>query len=183
LELLKRVLFHQTEQVSFVNSLSINGTYCLTVIVYVFLGVLVAFALAISNEGLIAAWQPAHEILFSFVDSFMNAQVSTLREGLGADLALVRLLLGVSSHVGLQSVVSRELGRTLSARKWLFFSMDSSVVLQMSLSGETFVTPLKVTRKRLEAFVRVYVVLEPTLLEELLAALGTLVFRLFVTLR
>jgi len=74
---------------------------------------LMAFALTIGYERLFAAWVSADEVLLSLVDSLMNAQVSTLREGFPTDLALVRLLLGVRSHVGLQCVVSRELCITL----------------------------------------------------------------------
>jgi len=61
--------------------------------------------------------------------------------------------------------------------------VDSDVVLQMSFSGEAFVTPLEVARERLEALVRVHVILESVLLEELLAAIRALVFRLFMTLK
>jgi len=144
---------------------------------------LMAFALTIGYERLFAAWEPADEVLLSLVDSLMNAQVSTLREGFPTDLALVRLLLGVRSHVGLQCVVSRELCITLGTWERLFFSVDSDVVLQMSFSGEALVTPLEVARERLEALVRVHVILESVLLEELLAAIRALVFRLFMTLK
>ena len=57
------------------------------------------------------------------------------------------------------------------------------MVLQVSFCGEAFVAPLEVARKRLEALVRVHVVLESVLLEELLAAIRALVFRLFMTLK
>jgi hypothetical protein len=53
----------------------------------------------------------------------------------------------------------------------------------MSFSGEAFVTPLEVARERLETLVRVHVILESILLEELLAAIRALVFRLFMTLK
>lgn len=68
------------------------------------------FSLAVGHEGLLAAWEPALEVLLALVDALVNSKVSTLGEGLVADLTDVRFLLGVGPHVCLQSVVPRKFG-------------------------------------------------------------------------
>lgn len=68
------------------------------------------FSLAVCHESLLAAWEPALEVLLALVDALVNSKVSTLGEGLVADLTDVRFLLGVSPHVCLQSVVPRKFG-------------------------------------------------------------------------
>lgn len=95
------------------------------------------FALAVSHEGFIAARELTLEILDIGMDSFVDAQVATLTEALGALVALVRLLACVFPDVRLQGVVPGEASLANVASKRPLLGVDAFVVFQVSLRCET----------------------------------------------